>query len=53
MLSKGLINPKSKVVIGESNNIHIPGGNVLKNLIADQFEGELFAVDARIRIEKY
>ncbi|HEY9167929.1 MAG TPA: acetate--CoA ligase family protein [Lutibacter sp.] len=47
MLNKELINPKSIVVIGASNNIHTPGGSVLKNLIAHKFKGELFAVNPK------
>ncbi|MBE0422575.1 MAG: acetate--CoA ligase family protein [Lutibacter sp.] len=47
MLHKELLNPKSIVVIGASNNIHTPGGSVLKNLIAHHFKGELFAVNPK------
>ena len=47
MLNKQLINPKSIVVIGASNNIHTPGGSVLKNLITHHFKGELFAVNPK------
>ena len=47
MLNKELINPKNIVVIGASNNIHTPGGSVLKNLIAHHFKGELFAVNPK------
>ncbi|MFZ3274154.1 MAG: acetate--CoA ligase family protein [Lutibacter sp.] len=47
MLNKELLNPKSIVVIGASNNIHTPGGSVLKNLIAHNFKGDLFAVNPK------
>ncbi len=47
MLNKELLNPKSIVVIGASNNIHTPGGSVLKNLIAHNFKGELFTVNPK------
>lgn len=47
MLNKELLNPKSIVVIGASNNTHTPGGSVLKNLIAHNFKGELFAVNPK------
>ena len=47
MLNKELLNPKSIVVIGASNNIQTPGGNVLKNLLAHNFKGELFAVNPK------
>ena len=47
MLNEKLLNPKSIVVIGASNNIHTPGGRVLKNLIDHHFEGELLAVNPK------
>lgn len=47
MLHKKLLNPKSIVVIGASNNIHTPGGRVLKNLIDCSFKGNLFAVNPK------
>jgi len=47
MLHKKLIEPKSIAVIGASNNIHTPGGNVLKNLIDHQFKGTLIAVNPK------
>lgn len=47
MLNKELLNPKSIVVIGASNNIHTPGGSVLKNLIAHNYKGELFAINPK------
>jgi len=45
MLHKKLIQPKSIVVVGASNNIQTPGGSVLKNLIAHNFIGNLIAVN--------
>jgi len=47
MLHKSLISPKSIVVIGGSDNIHSPGGRVLKNLIDNHFDGELFVVNPK------
>jgi acetyltransferase len=47
MLHKNLIKPKSIAVIGASNNIRTPGGNVLKNLIDHQFKGTLIAVNPK------
>jgi len=47
MLHEKLLNPKSIVVVGASNNIHTPGGRVLKNLIDHHFKGELFAVNPK------
>ena len=47
MLHEKLIQPKSIVVIGASNNIQTPGGRVLKNLIDHKFSGDLFAVNPK------
>ncbi len=47
MLHEKLINPKSIAVVGASNNIHMPGGRVLKNLIDHNFKGELIAVNPK------
>ena len=47
MLHEKLIQPKSIVVIGASNNIQTPGGRVLKNLIDHNFSGDLFAVNPK------
>ncbi|SNR52864.1 acetyltransferase [Lutibacter agarilyticus] len=47
MLHHKLINPKSIAVIGASNNIHTPGGRVLKNLIDHNFKGKLVAVNPK------
>jgi len=47
MLHEKLIQPKSIVVIGASNNIQTPGGRVLKNLIDHNFNGDLFAVNPK------
>jgi len=47
MITKELINPKSIVVVGGSDDIHKPGGRVLKNLIDNKFKGELFVVNPK------
>lgn len=47
MIHKHLINPKSIVVIGGSDNIHSPGGRVLKNLIDHHFKGNLLVVNPK------
>ncbi len=41
MITQQLLNPKSIVVIGGSNDITKPGGKILKNLIDGGFTGEL------------
>ena len=47
MITKELLHPKSIVVVGASNNIHKPGGAILKNLIAGGYQGELRAVNPK------
>jgi acetyltransferase len=42
MITKQLTHPNSIVVIGASNDIHKPGGKVLKNIIEGGFKGSLF-----------
>ncbi|MDP4267244.1 MAG: acetate--CoA ligase family protein [Bacteroidota bacterium] len=42
MINNALINPKSIVIIGGSNDITKPGGKVLKNLIDGNFNGDLY-----------
>jgi acetyltransferase len=44
---KELVNPKSIVVVGASDNILKPGGSVLHNLINGTFDKELYVVNAR------
>ncbi len=41
MINKQLLQPESIVVIGGSNNVHKPGGAVVRNLIDGNFQGEL------------
>ena len=45
MINEQLINPKSIVVVGGSDDIQKPGGKVLKNLIDGCFAGDLFVVN--------
>jgi acetyltransferase len=45
MITKELIAPKSIVVIGASNNTAKPGGKLLKNLIDNNFKGDLWVVN--------
>jgi len=45
MITKELIEPKSIVVVGASNNITKPGGKLLKNLKDNNFQGDLFVVN--------
>lgn len=45
MITKELIAPKSIVVVGASNNTSKPGGKLLKNLIDNNFKGDLWVVN--------
>jgi len=47
MINNQLLNPKSIVVVGGSNNIHKPGGKVLKNLIDGNFAGDLYVTNPK------
>jgi len=45
MINQWLLNPKSIVVVGGSDNIRKPGGKVLKNIIDGGFSGKLLVVN--------
>lgn len=47
MITKQLTHPDSIVIVGGSNDIHKPGGKVLKNLIDGKFDGELFVLNPK------
>jgi len=47
-LNPKLINPSSIVIIGASDNIHSPGGKVLKNLLDTGYKGKLYAVNPKL-----
>ncbi|MFA6924954.1 MAG: acetate--CoA ligase family protein [Bacteroidales bacterium] len=47
MVNEQLINPKSIVIIGGSNDISKPGGKVLKNIIDGKFKGDLYVVNPK------
>ena len=47
MIANELIAPKSIVVVGGTDNIHAPGGKVLKNLIDGNFKGDLYVVNPK------
>lgn len=42
MITQALIDPKSIVVVGGSNDLRKPGGKVLKNLLDGRFKGEIY-----------
>ena len=47
MINEQLINPKSIVVVGGSNDISKPGGKVLKNIIDSNFTGHLYVTNLK------
>lgn len=49
MLAQQLLEPRSIVVVGGSNNVHKPGGKVLKNILDGEFAGDLYVVNPKER----
>jgi len=47
MINEQLINPRSIVVVGGSNDITKPGGKILKNIIDGGFKGELYVTNLK------
>ncbi len=47
MINRQLLNPKSIVVVGGSNNLQKPGGKVLKNILDGGFDGDLYVVNPK------
>jgi acyl-CoA synthetase (NDP forming) len=47
MLNDRLINPRSIVVVGASDDITKPGGKVLANILSGKFKGKLYAVNPK------
>ena len=47
MINKQLLQPESIVVIGGSNNVHKPGGTVVRNLLNGGYEGTLRVVNPK------
>ncbi|MBX7152233.1 acetate--CoA ligase family protein [bacterium] len=47
MIHPYLLHPRSIAVIGGSNDIHKPGGKVLKNLIDGKYRGSLYIVNPK------
>jgi len=48
MINDKLLNPKSVVVVGGSDDVHKPGGKVLKNLIDGNFKGNIYVVNPKL-----
>ncbi len=47
MINQELINPKSIVVVGGSNNTSKPGGNCIRNLLNGKYAGKLYVVNPK------
>jgi acetyltransferase len=47
MINQQLLNPGSIVVIGGSNNVHKPGGAIVRNLINGDYQGDLRIVNPK------
>ncbi|MBR5061321.1 MAG: acetate--CoA ligase family protein [Prevotella sp.] len=47
MINRELLHPKSIVVIGGSNNIHKPGGAIIRNLLNGGYQGTLHVVNPK------
>lgn len=47
MICRELINPQSIVVVGGSNNVHKPGGRLVRNLLDGKYKGDLYVVNAK------
>ncbi len=47
MITRQLTHPESIVVVGGSNDIHKPGGKVLKNLVDSGFNGKLYVLNPK------
>ena len=47
MINHKLLDPKSVVVVGASNDVQKPGGKVFKNLLDSSFSGNVYAVNPK------
>ncbi len=47
MINEQLLHPKSIVVVGGSNNVHKPGGAVVRNLVSGGYQGALHVVNPK------
>ncbi|NOU47884.1 MAG: CoA-binding protein [Bacteroidales bacterium] len=50
MITRQLTHPKSIVVVGASNDVHKPGGKVLKNIIDGGFPGSIYVSNPKEEI---
>ncbi len=47
MINQALMQPRSIVVVGASNETKKPGGKVLKNILDNNFKGDVYAVNPK------
>ena len=47
MINSQLINPKSIVVVGGSDNLNSPGGKILENLLKNKYKGKITVVNPK------
>ena len=47
MINRQLLHPESIVVVGGSNNVHKPGGALVRNLISGGYKGTLRIVNPK------
>ena len=47
MINRELVNPQSIVIVGGSNNVHKPGGRLVRNLLDGKYRGELYVVNRK------
>ncbi|MDR0659401.1 MAG: acetate--CoA ligase family protein [Prevotellaceae bacterium] len=47
MITNQLLDPKSIVIVGGSDDVYKPGGRVLENLILNKFSGQLYVVNPK------
>ena len=47
MINEQLLNPGSIVVVGGSNNVHKPGGSIVRNLLSGGYKGDLHVVNPK------
>ena len=47
MINQQLLRPESIIVVGASNNVHKPGGAILRNLLNGHYAGQLYAVNPK------
>jgi acetyltransferase len=50
MITQQLLKPNSIVVVGGSDDVQKPGGKVLKNLVDNNFKGDLYVVNPKLDV---